>query len=438
MTHTSPAMTVAAAVRAVEEAVSRLSSLDLAEGDLAGTHELGDWLVRLQRSQRSLQATASTVGHRFRESGEWSSDGALNAQGWIHGRINEGGAEARLLLHRGSMCADFPHMRRAWESGSIGARHIDALWRLQKRYALLRDEIIAADEAITAIASICDPRQFEQRLKALCHRFNAQVAHDIEVQERCSAKLHASRTLDGFVRVDALLDPVLGERFLTALEAARRDLPRHESSPDDSGPRDIRSISERNVEAPGRILDAAHAATGDLALPTVCGERATINVTVPLDTILAGRDATDVEVAWLERFGAPMTVLSGESARTLACDASVRPLVVDRSGQLVALMPKVRAIHPALRRAVLLRDVACRFPGCRQRIDEVHHIVFHSHGGPTTMANLVGLCWHHHRTIHDRGWVIEGDPGGRLDFMSPQGRGWTSFAPASAGPPGSP
>ena len=125
----------------------------------------------------------------------------------------------------------------------------------------------------------------------------------------------------------------------------------------------------------------------------------------------------------------PTTMITGAAARQLACDSSVRPLLVDRQGQLVAMMPKVRTIHPALRRAVFIRDHVCRFTGCRSRIDEVHHITYYRHGGPTVLSNLVGLCWHHHHLVHDVGWRIDGDPGGRLTFRSGRGRELTSDPP---------
>lgn len=35
------------------------------------------------------------------------------------------------------------------------------------------------------------------------------------------------------------------------------------------------------------------------------------------------------------------------------------------------------------------------------------------------MANLVLLCGHHHRFVHDRGWVIHHDGEGRLRFERP-------------------
>ena len=418
---------------------------------------LGEQLVRLRSAQRRLDATGSAMGQRFAASSEWEMDGARSATRWLYGQGNESWAHSRSVIERGSLATAFPRMAQAWRDGEVSAQHIDALGRILRRYVTLRAGLLAVDEAITEIARRCEPIDFFQQLRALCHRVDPEAV-DQRDRDRGTG-LHVSMLLDGFVRVDGTLDPVLGARFAAALESARRAVAPPEEmdglgevagglGPSGNGGavdpwsaealgeaavrgRDPRPLSQRNLDALSRILDAAGAATDDLALPLVSGERPTVNVTVPLDALI---DESSVEVGWLERFGVPTTMITGASARALACDASLRPLVVDRQGQLVAMLPKVRAIHPALRRAVFLRDHHCRFPGCRSRIDEVHHIVFHSRGGPTMLANLIGLCWYHHHVVHDAGWLLEGDPGGRMTFRSRYGRESTSDPPGYGQP----
>lgn len=409
------------ALALVEEATAALAEIPL---DAVMGVGLGEQILRLRGAQRQLEATSSALTHRFASSSEWELDGARSATRWLYGHGNEAWSEARLVVTRGALLTDFPCVSAAWRKGEISAQHVDALDRLRRHYPALRESLVAVDEAIAEAARRCEPREFYQRLRHLCHRIDPDAIDDRE-RERTTG-LHVSLLLDGLVRVDGTLDAVLGARFLAALESARRDVP-EESEGDASGSegtqpgaaRDPRALSRRNLDALGRILDAAGAATGDAALPLVSGERPTINVTVPVEALI---DETSVEVGWLERFGIPTTLISGDHARRLACDASLRPLLVDRQGRLVAMLPKVRAIHPALRRAVFMRDRQCRFPACRARIDEVHHIVFHSRGGPTVLSNLVGLCWHHHHLIHDGGWLIEGDPGGELQFSSRHSR----------------
>lgn len=412
---------LAHAVALAEEAAAALADVPIHEAHGPG---IGDLLLRLRGVQRRLDAAGSVMTQRFADSPEWEMDGARNAVSWLHGRGHDSLSESRRTLERGALVRDFPSVAEAWRSGEISGAHIDAIARLHRRYPRLHDALVAVDDAIAIVARECEPHNFFQRLRQLCHRMDPD-AIDERDRQRATA-LHVSTLLDGFVRIDGTLDPVMGARFIAALESARRAVAPPEAPEGKPSPRDHRPVSQRNVEALGRILAAAGAASGDLALPLVSGERPTINVTVPIDALL---DENSPEVGWLERFGIPTTVISGNAARRIACDSSLRPLVVDRQGRLVAMLPKARAIHPALRRAVFMRDQHCRFPGCRQRIDEVHHIVYHSRGGPTVLSNLVGLCWFHHHLVHDSGWCIEGDPGGELTFRSHHRRELTSDPP---------
>lgn len=432
---------LARAIQLAEAAAQAMAAVPMESLHGAG---LGDLLVRLRGVQRRLDAAGSALSTRFAASSEWDLLGARNAVSWLHGQANDPWSSSRSLFDRGAAVQEFPHVARAWRSGEIGAQHVDALAKLVRRFPRLNGDLVAVDEAIATVASACEPREFYQRLRQLCHQIDPGALED--GREGRGTGLYVSMLLDGFVRVDGMLDPVLGAHFMAALECGQRDLiesTKTQGDPDsmvvepvldesanqslDSlAHLDMRPRSERNLDALRRILQAAGAATGDLALPLISGERGTVNVLVPVEALTDPRSA---EVGWLERFGVPTTMITGSHARQLACDASVRPLVMDSQGQLVAMLPKARTIHPALRRAVFMRDGHCRFPGCRSRIDEVHHIHFHSHGGPTVLANLLGLCWGHHHRIHESGWRLEGEPGGEITFRSRHGRELLGRAP---------
>ncbi len=43
----------------------------------------------------------------------------------------------------------------------------------------------------------------------------------------------------------------------------------------------------------------------------------------------------------------------------------------------------------------------CQHPGCRAEGTEHHHIIFRSQGGPHAPANLILLCYFHHRGGND-------------------------------------
>lgn len=75
-----------------------------------------------------------------------------------------------------------------------------------------------------------------------------------------------------------------------------------------------------------------------------------------------------------------------------------------------------------LRRRIARRDSRCRFPGCERPIRHRHHIRWWSKNGPTDANNLIGLCWWHHRLVHEGGWTILGNLEHEVTFRSPYGR----------------
>jgi len=97
-----------------------------------------------------------------------------------------------------------------------------------------------------------------------------------------------------------------------------------------------------------------------------------------------------------------------ETVRRLACDASFAWLLRGKDGEPVNVSSRHGSIPRALRRMVRVRDEGrCRFPGCDEtRYTEVHHLVHRCAGGPNTAANLLTLCWFHHRLVHEGGWSL--------------------------------
>jgi len=95
----------------------------------------------------------------------------------------------------------------------------------------------------------------------------------------------------------------------------------------------------------------------------------------------------------------------------------------ERGGRALSVGRRTRSIPPAIRRALAARDRGCRFPGCGlHRFVDGHHITHWARGGPTSVENLVLLCRHHHRLVHEGGYRLERRSGGRLVFRRPDGR----------------
>ena len=114
--------------------------------------------------------------------------------------------------------------------------------------------------------------------------------------------------------------------------------------------------------------------------------------------------------------------LADEAVRRMACDGSVRLVEHGPDGAVVGVHRATRVPPPWLVQLVRRRDKGCRFPACgRTRWTHCHHLVFWSKGGATNLDNLALLCSYHHKTVHEGGWRVEGEPNGELRFIRPNG-----------------
>lgn len=114
--------------------------------------------------------------------------------------------------------------------------------------------------------------------------------------------------------------------------------------------------------------------------------------------------------------------ISRDGVLRLLCSDMVEYSIEDEHGRTVGIGRASRVVPRWLRRRILQRDGGCRYPRCPRKIRHAHHIRHWTAEGPTNEDNLIGLCWHHHRRVHEGGWTIEGDPRGEVAFVSPTGR----------------
>ena len=63
------------------------------------------------------------------------------------------------------------------------------------------------------------------------------------------------------------------------------------------------------------------------------------------------------------------------------------------------------------------------FPGCHhERFLDAHHVQHWADGGETKLTNLLLLCRHHHRLVHEGGYGLALDAGGEPVFTAPNGK----------------
>src|SRR5262245_13068432 len=114
--------------------------------------------------------------------------------------------------------------------------------------------------------------------------------------------------------------------------------------------------------------------------------------------------------------------LALDTARRLACDATIVGIVEGDDGDPLDIGRKTRAIPLAIERALRSRDGGCRFPGCdRTRFCDGHHIEHWANGGETKLHNLVTLCGFHHRFVHEGGYGVTRTDDGLFVLTKPDG-----------------
>jgi hypothetical protein len=110
------------------------------------------------------------------------------------------------------------------------------------------------------------------------------------------------------------------------------------------------------------------------------------------------------------------------TAQRHACDNPVLGAIIDGHGKVLALGRTRRLVSKAQRRALMIRDKMCRYPGCHStRHLKAHHIVPWILGGRTDIDNLILLCQWHHTAVHEGGITLTKDAD-RWVFSKPDGR----------------
>jgi Domain of unknown function (DUF222)/HNH endonuclease len=359
--------------------------------------------AELQRASELIDAERLRRLAEIDRRGAFARDGHLSAASWLASTFKVAWGTARREVRMARALEDMPVTRRALEDGDLSMSAVQVL--VDARDA--DPEAFRSSEATLVetarIHSMQDIRRVAAYWRQAAER-EAAMGGEEKLRER--RRLHASVTFMGMVRVDGDLDPETGETLLTALRAV---LNAESRSP---GEGDGRTPAQRRADALGEVcrqwLDLGKR-------PTVAGERPHVTVTVDERSLGDGPGATSE----LDHTGP----IDPELARRVACDASIRRVVMAGRSEPLDVGRRTSVISPGMRRAVVIRDRHCRFPGCDRPHTwcDAHHVVHWAEGGPTALSNLVLLCRRHHRMVHARGGFRLALDGGRPFFRRPDG-----------------
>src|SRR6266542_1191965 len=287
---------------------------------------------------------------------------------------------AQLALLRG-----VPELATAYAAGQVSHAQVSVVAAVVPDIA---PEVLAAGagKLLAEQASQLAPGPLRHAAIHIRDHFDPDAAQRRARQRHEERWLSVARTFDGAVAVQGVLDPDGGELLLNTLTALMPP----------PLPHDPRSPAHRRADA---LLDLCRLAANHT--PTAGGEKPHVTVTVDWSTLQGGGTAA---------LGSGVPITAG-TARRLACDATIIPTVLGTAGEPLDLGRAARLVSTAQRRALVLRDQGCRFPGCDRppQWTDAHHLVPWANGGPTDLDNLVSICRWHHSAVHEGGWTLNLD-----------------------------
>jgi hypothetical protein len=381
----------------------------------------------------------------------WAQWGCRSCAHWVSWQCGIAPGPAREHVRVARRLQELPLIRAAFAEGELSFSKVRALTRVDN---------VEREAELLELARHATASQLERVLRAY---------RGVEAAERVAAGGRAERWLavdhddDGSVLLRGRFPAEEGALIVAALEAARDHLARQDAPvtdvPAETPCADFPAGTPRADVPAGTPCADFPAGTPRADVPagtprvSPADARADALVAVA-DAFLAGGNGqrtggerhqvlVHVDVATLSgddqtgrcelNDGAP---LAAETARRLACDASIVRLL-ERDGRPLSVGRKTRSVPPALRRALISRDRGCRFPGCgSRRFVDAHHIEHWARGGATDLDNLVQLCSAHHRLLHEGRYGIERRPGGHLAFHRLDGRRIPDCPRVPAGRPG--
>jgi hypothetical protein len=344
----------------------------------------------------------------FDDRSGWTATGAKSLSHWVSYACSMSPAAAREHVRVARRLRDLPHIAQAFARGELSYSKVRAITRVEE---------LEREDELLVLARAASASQLERVVRG--YRSCLAVERDAD-EQYADRSLQWSWDSDGAFVLHGRFPAEQGAMLVRSLEAARDELgppPSHAGNASAEATQIGDTVCARNADA---LLALAESSLESGAASTTA-DRYQVVVHVEADALASVEASGDNHDAGAHRCeldeGIP---LPREAVRRLVCDASI-VRIVERDGRPLSIGRKTRTIPPALRRALRSRDRGCTFPGCTQvQHVDAHHIEHWADGGKTNIANLVQLCRHHHRLLHEGGFSLHRSARG-LVFINPDG-----------------
>lgn len=332
----------------------------------------------------------------------WGAQGLRSCAHWLNWKLGIDLGAAREKVRVARALDTLPAIRTAFSRGEVSYSKVRAMTRVAT---------VENEDYLLMIARHGTAAHVERLVRGYrrVKRLEEAEAVNAAYAER---GLHYHWDEDGMLVLSARIPADAGVVVLKALQAAM-------DNADESGTVENVSAETSDAEEPfgARRADALcriaeqHLVNAPEAVKQA--DRYQVVVHVDAEALREDGQPSRCEI----EHGPP---LAAQSVKRIACDASLVTVHTDRHGTLLDIGRKRRSVPPPMRRALSFRDRGCRFPGCTQhRVVDAHHVRHWADGGETSLANLVLLCRHHHRLVHEGGFGVQVRDDGKFLFFDP-------------------
>ena len=390
-----------AALAAVEDAVTRMTSLPDAVLDGVDEQGLTSALGRLSRPLRQLEGlrarmAATVQARRVDAAGQVPrSITRREQQRELADQQRLPPSEAKRVVEAGQAARDHAATGDALRAGDLDAAQAQLISRILAD--LLPQDRETVEAELLVLARRHDAVAFGRKARALlAARRPEALARSAREQHR-ARRVRAADTADGGFAFSGLLYGSAAEQARVALQAFRRP-----DTPDEH-----RTPEQRGADAFEQLCQAA-LKTG--AAPTSHGVRPQVVVVFTAEEFARlEHDATNVTGRLLNSG----QTISGADLRHLVADSQLLRLVVDADSTPLEVSTVVRTVPRGLWRALQVRDQGCAWPGCDAPpawCDVAHGEQAFADDGKLAPENAMLLCRRHHRRFDNgpRQVVIEG------------------------------
>jgi Domain of unknown function (DUF222)/HNH endonuclease len=362
-----------------------LEELEAAVDKVARSEQALD-AARLHRLVERLDALRVRAVGELDRSGAFVDDGYPTAAAWVRARcrVSHGAAQATVTLAR--KLGRLQETAVAFGDGEISRQHASLI--AEACTPAREAAIVELEPQLVAAARVATPKELYAILRRVTDALDGDGGLRSDEAQYARRRLHLSRTLDGMVALDGLLDPETGETALTALQALMRA---------DHPGGDTRTTTQRRADAFAQLCRLALERGW---VGTTRGVRPHVSAVVDLPE-LERRGHYEL-VAQIRADTAHGGRLSPATLERLTCECAISRIITDGPSRVLDVGRATPTIPPAIWKALVVRDRHCQGAGCTAPPGwcQGHHLWHWTKGGPTALHNLKLLCDRCHRKAH--------------------------------------